>query len=147
MSATFDTSLSTDKDWVRALIGDTDVSPATDAFLADETIEAILTKEMNVFMAASRAARMVYMQLTGGGGIEDRKVGETRIRYQAAQRFKQTADELKARGYTYAKPYSGGIYKADRDAFDVDKSKLKTDLRHNLGENPRAPAALDRSST
>jgi hypothetical protein len=144
MAATFDASLSTDKDWVRALIGDMDTG---NAYLQDETIEAILTEEQNKYVAASRACRIIYMNLTGGGTLEDRKVGETRIRYQAAQRFKQTADELKARGSAYIMPWSGGIYKTDRDARDDDADKLGIDIARNMTDNPRSPTDLTNTTT
>lgn len=144
MAATFDASLSTNKDWVRYLIGDTDTG---NAYVQDETIEAVLGEENNKYTAASRVARGIYMRLTGGGTLEDRKVGETRIRYQAAQRFKQTADELKNRGSAYIIPWSGGIYKTDRDARDDNAEKLGVDIARNMTDNPRSPTDLTNTTT
>jgi hypothetical protein len=144
MAATYDASLSTNKDWVRFLIGDT---VSGNYYVQDETIEAVLTTENNIYMAASRIARAQYMRMTGGGSVEDRKVGETRVRYQAAQRFKQTADELKNRGYTYAYPWAGGIDRSERNAADQDTDKLKIDIAREQSQNPRGPGALTHGTT
>jgi hypothetical protein len=146
MAATYDASCATEKDQVRTLIGDTH-SDMTDAYLQDETIEWFLTQEMNVYMAASKCAYAVFMKLSGGGTLEDRKVGETRIKYQAAGRFKTLSDEMKTRGLTYQKPYAGGIYKSDRDAFWADNNKLKGNISHNFSRNPRGPGAATNSTT
>lgn len=144
MTATFDETCHDTKDQVRALTGDVDI---TNPYLQNETIEWILTQEMNVYMAASKAAYMIYMKLSGGGTLEDRKVGETRIKYQAAGRFKELANKLEARGMTYQKPYAGGIYKSDRDAFWADTDKLKGNVSHNFSRNPRGGRSVTDSTT
>lgn len=144
MAATYDASCATKKDQVRTLIGDVDV---TNAYLQDETIEWFITQEMNVYMAASKSAYAVYMKLSGGGTLEDRKVGETRIKYQAAGRFKELTNELKARGLTYQLPYAGGIYKADRDAYWEATNKLKGNVSHNFSRNPRGAGSVTNSTT
>ena len=51
MTATYD--IATDIGKVRLLIGDTDVTPATDAHFTDEEIQAFLTLYGDVLMAAS----------------------------------------------------------------------------------------------
>lgn len=69
MSATFDPSLGTKKDWVRLLTGDTDTSNAK---LQDETIEAILTKAIEQgaseagapYCAAAQAGEMIAARWT-----------------------------------------------------------------------------------
>jgi hypothetical protein len=144
MAATYDASCATKKDQVRTLIGDVD---ANNAYLQDETIEWFLTQEMNIYMAASKCAWAVYLKLSGGGALEDRKVGETRIKYQAAGRFREIAGEMKARGLTYQLPYAGGIYKTDRDAFWADNNKLKGNVSANFSRNPRGPGAVTNQST
>lgn len=144
MAASFDASLDSDKDFVRFLIGDTNDS---NFFVQDETIIAVLGEENNKYVAASRVAKGIYMQLTGGGTLEDRKVGETRIRYQTAQRFKQIADDLKNRGAAYMMPWSGGIYKTDRDAFDNNSEKLGIDIARGMDVNRRGPGELTNTST
>jgi len=151
MAAKFDASCTSQKDQVRILIGDAGTGVTTtslsDPYLQDETINWFLTQEMNVYMAAAKCAYAVYMKLAGGGTLEDRKVGETRIKYQAAGRFKELATELKTRGLTYQLPYSGGIYKSDRDAFWAATNKLKTNVSHNFSRNPRGPGSVTDSTT
>jgi hypothetical protein len=44
MAATFDDTLPTDRDWIRAALGDTDTS---NAWLSDERINAVLTAAAN----------------------------------------------------------------------------------------------------
>lgn len=56
MAATYDTSLPTDKDWVRFMIGDRDVAAAT---LQDEEINAILGMKANKYLAAADCAQMM----------------------------------------------------------------------------------------
>jgi len=144
MAATYDASCATEKDQVRTLIGDVDT---TNPFLQDETIEWYLTQEMNIYMAAAKCAYSVYMRLSGGGTLEDRKVGETRIKYQAAGRFKELTNEMRARGLNYQRPYAGGIYKSDRDALWANTNKLKGNISHNFSRNPRGPGAATNSTT
>lgn len=74
MSATYDTSLSTDKDHVRFLIGDTIVDPVTSALLSDEEIAATLGAEevqSNVearrYYAAATCLRAIQARLAHKG--------------------------------------------------------------------------------
>ena len=136
----FDASLSTDKDWVRFLIGDTNTRRQ---YVQDETIIAVLGTEANIYMAAARIAESLYRQLTAGGALEDRKVGETRIRYQAAHRFLQMSKELKMRGSTYQLPWAGGIYQSDVDAYNASTNKRKLDIAQGMTDNPRAGGTAD----
>src|SRR5689334_13658269 len=62
MATTYDETLPTDLDRVRAILGDTDVSPAADALFTDEHINAVLIAEGSlaagvVFLAEELIAR------------------------------------------------------------------------------------------
>jgi hypothetical protein len=135
----FDTSLSTDKDKVRFLIGDTNTRRQ---LCQDETIEAILTMEANIYMAAAEIAEYIARGLTAGGVLEDRKVGETRIRYRRAADMLALAGRLRTRGATHMKPSAGGIYISDRDSYDGNTALDKPELATGMTDNPRVSGSL-----
>lgn len=56
MSASYSTSRTTDRDKVRASLGDTDVSPAADALFQDEEIDAVLLDTGSVAETVSQLA-------------------------------------------------------------------------------------------
>lgn len=75
MPVSYDPGLSTDKDWVRFLISDRDVSRA---ILDDTEIIAVLAEEANKYLAAARCGEIL---LTRSGGVVWKQVGELRIKY------------------------------------------------------------------
>lgn len=97
MAKTFDENLSTDKDWVRFLIGD---SVATMS-LEDETIEAVLavtTLYPNKYLAAAECARSI---LSLGKDVVSKKVDELQIDYgggQAESFYRERIKQLQAQG-------------------------------------------------
>ena len=104
MAWNFDTALSTDKDYIRFLIGDTNSS---NQLVQDETIEAILANEPNVWVAGAEILEYMARGLMGGGVIEDRKVGETRIRYRSAKDLRLDAQRLRMRGSAHCAQAAG----------------------------------------
>lgn len=95
MAATYTDPPATDEDWVRFLIGDTDVSPTTDAMLTDSEITAILGEQSNKYLAAARALSNLRTRwATVKRGIVEKQVSRLRIRwgYSAA-----TQDVISAR--------------------------------------------------
>ena len=135
MAWNFDVSLSTDKDKVRFLIGDTNTRRQ---LAQDETIEAILAMEANIYMAAAEIAEYVARGLTAGGVLEDRKVGETRIRYRRTADLLALAGRLRIRGSAHMKPSAGGIYTADRSSYDQNIALDKPEIATGMTDNPRA---------
>ena len=102
MAASYDPSLNNDKDHVRLLINDTDTS-GTNAFLADEEIEALLREEGNKHLAAARALGILSVRWsTAGDGIIEKQVGGLRVKYgqdqSAANVISMYATELRKRG-------------------------------------------------
>ncbi len=65
MTTSYDPSLSTDKDWVRFYIGDTDLDPdAVD--LQDEEILAVIADERNSkYLAAARCGEIIIARTQG----------------------------------------------------------------------------------
>lgn len=69
MSATYNASLPTDRDWVRFSIGDRGLTNAgspgfaiTGAKLQDEEINAVLLEEQNKYLAAARCGEVILAQ-------------------------------------------------------------------------------------
>lgn len=140
----FDASLSTNKDYVRFLIGDTNTNAQ---LVADETIVAILSNEANKFMAAAAIVEALYKGVTSGGSLEDRKVGETRIRYQRITDMLMLVGSLRMRGAAHMKPSAGGIYQADTDRYDADASLDKPEISKHIMDNPRASRSVTSTTT
>lgn len=88
-TATYDPALPTDKDWVRWLVGDTNVAAA---LLDDRELDALLAGERSngktggessqVYLAAARALDMLgtRLQVSGQGGILETQIGGLRIK-------------------------------------------------------------------
>src|SRR6266436_73541 len=88
MSATYSPSLASDVDWVRFLVGDTDI---TSADLQDEEIAAMVaevktTSAVSVlaalkYLAAARCLEKLFTQWSSSGkGVLDIKIGRLEIR-------------------------------------------------------------------
>lgn len=93
MAATFDPTLSSKKDEVRDLIGDTDTD---NVFLEDERIEAYLTLENdNVLDAAVRACRAIVAQLAREVNYQASTLRQDAA--QAYQHYQSLLDELEAK--------------------------------------------------
>lgn len=144
MAWSFNASLSTDKDWVRFLIGDTDTNAE---LVADETIEAILTAEMNVYMAGAEICEYLARGITKGGTIKDRKVGETKIAYRTTEDLLMLSHKLRMRGSAYMRPSAGGVYTSDKDDYDTDTSLDKPEIAKGMTNNPRSGSAESLTNT
>lgn len=144
MAWEYDASLSTDKDYVRFLIGDTDDRRK---LVEDETIEAVLENEPNKFMTAAAVIESLFRGLTAGGSIEDRKVGETRTRYQRVADLMKQVHSLRMRGAAHMKPSAGGIYDSETDTYNKDTSLDKAEIAKRMMDNPRATRSLTNSTS
>ena len=104
---------------VRVMAGDADTNRQ---LISDEAIHFFLSTEPNVYYAAARTV-MSIIQDVASGGMEDQKVGETRIRMQRITELKVLVQDLRMRGSAHMLPSAGGIYTADREA-----TEARTDL-------------------
>lgn len=88
MSFTYDNSLSTDKDWVRFLAGDTVEASAA---LSDEEIAALLAEETatgaakKYFTAASALGSLMRRWASAGGGLIEKEVSRLKLRFGIEQ--------------------------------------------------------------
>lgn len=110
MSATYDSSLSTDTDWVRFLIGDYDqnAETVTSPFFSNEEIAAVITEEGGSgdhvkYYAAATCLAALYTRWAGKGkGIMEKQVSRLRIKYgadsSAAAALQARIRELREKG-------------------------------------------------
>ena len=75
MSATYDPTLPTDRDWVRFLVGDRVVASN---ILEDEEIDALLLEEANKYLAAARAGEVI---LSRSRGVVSKTVADLSLTY------------------------------------------------------------------
>ena len=93
MSTTYAPDLSTDKDWVRFLVGDRS-APFS---LQDEEINAVVVEERNRYLAAARCAEVI--QGLGGGAIRKR-VGTLMLEFSDSpdNAYQRLIDQLREKG-------------------------------------------------
>lgn len=111
MTATYDPSVPTDRDWVRLNIPDTSVSAAVPALLQDQELDALLANEPNKHFAAARALSILYGRWAAlGEGVLEKEVDALRIKRgidsTAAQAIQARIDELRRRGAWLSTPKS-----------------------------------------
>lgn len=111
MSATYDPSLTTDRDWVRFTIGDHAFTTEAAANLQNEEIEALLADEENKWLAAAEALDFLRVKwASAGAGVLEKQVSKLRIKkgvdQEASAALKDRVDELRARGARRASPPS-----------------------------------------
>ena len=115
------------KNAVRVMSGDADTSRQ---LISDEAIHFFLSTEPNVYYAAARTVMNIIHEVASGG-MEDQKVGETRIRMQRISELKVLVQDLRMRGSSHMLPSAGGIFIADRDAEEQDTSKIQPFFKRN----------------
>lgn len=122
------------KNFVRFLSGDV---VSTRQLTTDERIFAAIATEANVYYAAARVVLAIAQDVLAGG-IEDQKVGETRIRTKQAADLRVLAQDLRARGDTHRLPSAGGIYLADKEAAEEDTANLQPAIKRGINDHPEA---------
>lgn len=124
MSWSYDTSLPADLDKVRLLIGDTDT---TDQQLSDEELGAMLTVYGAVNSAAIAACRALAAKYAR---YADKWVGDLKILASQKHRaYLELAEELQAAGASatgaaLAVPTAGGIYTAEKEAYEGNTARV-----------------------
>lgn len=80
MTATYSGQpLTSKRDEIRLLIGDTDVDPAEDALLSDEEIDYLITKYNNVYLVGAEACETIAAKYAKKA---DKAIGPLRISYR-----------------------------------------------------------------
>jgi hypothetical protein len=109
MSWTYAGDLSSTREWVRFLIGDTDTDRQ---LLTDEEIAGVIAEEPNRYLAASTCARSLSSRFVrqGDGSL--------------ASEFRTLARQLQQRGRQFAfVPYAGGISESDIESVSADTDR------------------------
>lgn len=119
MTWSYSPALSTEKDQVRYLIGDTDM---TDQLLSDEELAFSLTRASTLDGAAADAAQAIAAKFAR---MVDRTVGPLSIRYsEKQQHYELLAERLYGqRGSLLSVPTAGGISVAERDLALADEDR------------------------
>jgi hypothetical protein len=121
VTATYSTALTSAKDQVRLLIGDTDM---TDALLQDEEIVWLLDQNgSNVNATAVQACELLAAKFAR---LADTQVDDVRVALsQRARGYHQQAASLRARmAVTGAGLFAGGISVSAKDAEEEDTDRV-----------------------
>lgn len=102
MTASYDSALSTDKDWVRFFAGDrgTATGSGNDIsgnHVSDEEIAGLLNEEQNKYLAAARVCSVI---ISKGHGAVSKAVGDLNISYgdSPESAYRAHMKELRERG-------------------------------------------------
>jgi hypothetical protein len=110
VTASYDSSLSTTRDWLRFRLQDTVVSPATAALFSDEELDALLAENGdNVWKAAYQAARALAARFRH---LASMSVGDTSLTF-ADQAAGYTAMAAEFQANFGGTPFTGGVSRAD----------------------------------
>jgi hypothetical protein len=124
---------SSDKNEVRFLIGDTD---PLDPLLQDEEIEFLIADEGSARKAAPVAAEAISAKFSR---MADEKVGQVEKDFsQLAEAYRKLAADLRRRFAlrALAKPYAGGISKADKAIDESSDDRVHPAFERDMHENP-----------
>lgn len=134
MTTTYTDPSASDKDAVRFLIGDTDV---TDAALTDEEIAYALAQNPNIYAAAAICARAI----AGKYATEvDTKFESVSVNYsQKAKAYYELAKRLERQAKTQGGlgiPLAGGISITERDSVNEDSDRIPPSFYTDQFRNP-----------
>lgn len=138
MSWTYNSALPTDKDKVRALIGDTDTN---NQLITDEFIAVVLAEENNNLYGAGALAALAISSLFARKA--DKSLGPMSVSYSnQANNFRSMYESLRevqtsGGGSSYA-PSWGGASKAQRDLYTSTQDEDFIDRAFRVGgmDNP-----------
>jgi hypothetical protein len=132
MAATYDSTLSTDKDKVRFYIQDTDTANAQ---MQDEEITAMISLHGSYKEAAIVCCETLAM---GYAGQDDsRKIGNMTLSnfFAKSKRYLELAKILKARFSNVITPYAGGISVSGKETYAEDSDIVQPAFKRNMMDN------------
>ena len=139
MPWSYSSSVISNRDRVRLLIGDTN---AADPQLQDEELDYFLASESGTYGAAAAAAHSLSMRYARYPG--SKKMGDLSITYgDISKRYMDLSSQLliSARG-NKALPSAGGVEVSDRNQAQNDESLVHSGIRtsiHDFVVPPRRP--------
>lgn len=131
MTWTYNSDVTTDRDQVRLLIGDT---IAADPQLDDGEIAFLLTSAGSVRGAAIGAARVLMAKYAR---LCDKWVGDLKILASQKQlHYKRLIDELTASNVAaHGVPSAGGISVSQKQAYEADEDRVAPAIRRGMDDN------------
>ena len=117
MTATYTNQPGTvDRDTVRHLIDDKNVTSSTNAMLTDEEIQFHIDTEPHIYIAAAEAAIAIASKY--GAAETVKQVGDLTRRFGPiggrVTQYHDIAERLRANAYRTVTPFAGGLSKADK---------------------------------
>jgi len=114
MTWTYNSSVSTDRDKIRLLIGDTDTN---DQLLSDEEISFVIAEQPNVYYAAAQCCETIAGKF--GRDVSTTLEGLSIAKRQRFENYLNMAETLRVTAMRVkpGKPFAAAIDKDDRDAY------------------------------
>lgn len=133
MTWTYTSPGTSDKDWVRFRIGDTDTS---DQLLSDEEILSLITEEGSKEAAAAVAAEGLAAEFSRRATSES--VGDLRFQYgDQAARYERLADRLRTTfSSRNAAPIAGGISRSRKRLVKDDTDRVPPSFQRDQFRHP-----------
>ena len=133
MAFSYSLALTSGKDQVRFLIGDT---ASDDALLQDEEINYVLTQTPDPYRAAVIACQAIVGSLSKQVSTA---IGQTKLSLeQRAEAYRLRVRELRDQASVLSPglPYAGGISRADKFAVASDTDRVPPFVTGNLDSDP-----------
>jgi len=124
----YDSTLATDADKVRLIIGDTDNDHL---LLSDEVIDWLLTRNSDIDLAAADACEMVAASLARD--FKQMALDGESVTDEAYDRYMSLAKELRRKvGRRCAMPFAGGVSRADKTSREQDTDRVQPSFTRSL---------------
>jgi len=139
MAWSYDPNLSSTRDQVRFLVGDTDTN---DQLVQNEEITFALLDNPNIYRAAATVARAIAARLAREVTLVGSPGGIELDAQKQSQRFTDLAKELELKAKTSGavRMFAGGISKSDKDARASDGDRVQgaftVDLHRSSPSDP-----------
>lgn len=143
MAWTYSSALSTNRDRVRFLIGDTDTN---DQQLQDSEIDWVLTQEGNVYLAAAKSCQALAAKYSRQA---DSEVGDLAVKKsQRAKAYFDLAKKYKAEGIIDAPVFAASLSVADKQTYeqdtDIPAPKFFIDMQEFPGQTKDQPDSSEK---
>lgn len=142
MAWNYDPALPTDRDKVRALIGDTDTN---DQIHTDEFLDFLLDTHGDLYIAAAFAVEAMaadllrYTDVSADGVSVSVGTSYSRL-MDYADRLRQLAASV-----GQPMPYAGGRSVSERETDDANSDLIQLHFRSHIHDNPWTPSGINAS--
>ena len=122
-----------EKDRVRLEIQDTDPNKK---LLQDEEITHVLTLEHDFWSAAARCCEIIHRHFALKADV---RMGRALfvLYSKMSEQYGQMAKDLRKQAISGGAPFAGGIYVADKLAYEQDATLVQPAFTRKMQENPR----------